>query len=385
MGDALNTPRASGADRGQTRPQRPSQLLREYGLRPNKRLGQHFLVDESFLDRIVEAAELDAADTVLEVGPGLGILTEALCAKAGRVIAVEIDEAMLTILTDRLGRLPNLSIVAADILAVDPVALLDAVAADDSSAGSSTDAAESAPHGGSHRADVEATVYALTGAAPPVERTAGAAPAHFGPLRPNYKVVANLPYYITSAVLRRLLEARERPVRAVVMVQKEVADRITAAPGNMSILAVAMQLHAAVRRVAIVPPGAFHPAPKVSSAVLQLDLHPVPPVDVQDIRAFFKVVRAGFGQKRKQLKNSVAAGLHIADAQAVEALNRAAIDPTRRAQTLTLAEWAALTAAALGDGLVAASEADADAGAASPIGRATSDAAPKDEAGGAWG
>ncbi|MEO8083342.1 MAG: rRNA adenine dimethyltransferase family protein [Ardenticatenales bacterium] len=324
-------------------------------MRPNKRLGQHFLVDESFLDRIVEAAELGAADTVLEVGPGLGILTEALCAQAGRVIAVEIDEAMLTILTDRLGRVPNLSIVAADILAVDPVALLDAVAAADGAPGVAADG----PGGGADRADVEATVYALTGAAPPVVRNAAAAPAHFGPLRPNYKVVANLPYYITSAVLRRLLEARERPARAVVMVQKEVADRITAAPGNMSILAVAMQLHAAVRRVAIVPPGAFHPAPKVSSAVLQLALHPVPPVDVKDIRAFFKVVRAGFGQKRKQLKNSVAAGLHIADAQAVAALHRAAIDPSRRAQTLTLAEWAALTAAALADGLVAASEDDA--------------------------
>ncbi|MFN8424206.1 MAG: rRNA adenine dimethyltransferase family protein [Anaerolineae bacterium] len=348
MGAALSTPRRPSAPAGPPRALSPSGILRAYGLRPNKRLGQHFLVDESYLERIVDAAEIEPADTVLEVGPGLGVLTEALCARAGRVVAVEIDAAMREILTDRLGRLANLSIVAADILAVDPVALLEADAAGGALGGAMGDAAGQAAGDARAPGATEAGAPAL-------------AQAHFGPLRGHYKVVANLPYYITSAVLRRLLEARERPTRAVVMVQKEVADRITAAPGDMSILAVAIQLHAAVQRVAIVPPGAFHPPPKVSSAVLRLDLHAAPPVPVDDVRAFFKVVRAGFGQKRKQLKNSVAAGLHVPDEQAVAALVRAGVDPSRRAQTLTLAEWAALTAAALADGLVAASDDAAEA------------------------
>lgn len=363
MGAALSTPRRPSAPAGPPRALSPSGILRAYGLRPNKRLGQHFLVDESYLERIVDAAEIEPADTVLEVGPGLGVLTEALCARAGRVVAVEIDEAMREILTDRLGRLANLSIVAADILAVDPVALLEA----DAASGALGDAAG--------HAVVDARTAAATEAGAPA-----LAQAHFGLLRGHYKVVANLPYYITSAVLRRLLEARERPTRAVVMVQKEVADRITAAPGDMSILAVAIQLHAAVQRMAIVPPGAFHPPPKVSSAVLRLDLHAAPPVPVDDVRAFFKVVRAGFGQRRKQLKNSVAAGLHVADEQAVAALVRAGVDPSRRAQTLTLAEWAALTAAALADGLVAGGDdaAEASGGAAAERGAGV-------DAGTAWG
>lgn len=309
----------AAARTGDAAPGRPSAMLRAYGLRPNKRLGQHFLVDPTYLSRIVDAAELEAADTVLEVGPGLGVLTEALCDRAGRVVAVEIDAAMRTILADRLGGRSNLGIIDADILKVDPVALLDEAAAGDGASGD--------------RAAVPA------GASLPA-----AGQMHFGPLRPHYKVVANLPYYITSAVLRRVLEARERPVRAVVMVQKEVADRITAAPGDMSVLAVAIQLHAAVRRVALVPPGAFHPPPKVESAVLCLDLYDRPPVPIDDVPALFRVVRAGFGQKRKQLKNSLAAGLELTDADAAAALGRSGIDPTRRAQTLTLAEWSALTA-----------------------------------------
>lgn len=304
-------------------------MLRAYGLRPNKRLGQHFLVDTSYLAQIVDAAELAPDDTVLEVGPGLGVLTEALCERAGRVVAVEIDAAMRTILGNRLGARTNLAIVAADILKVDPVALLDEGA----------DGASAPIDGGVANGSASVAAGATDAAALP------AGQPHFGPLRPHYKVVANLPYYITSAVLRRLLEARERPVRAVVMVQKEVADRITAAPGNLSVLAVAIQLHAAVRRVAVVPPGAFHPPPKVESAVLCLDLDERPPAPVDDIGSFFRVVRAGFGQKRKQLKNSLAAGLDVTDADAVTALADAGIDPTRRAQTLTLHEWAALTQA----------------------------------------
>jgi len=167
-------------------------------------------------------------------------------------------------------------------------------------------------------------------------------PADVRGLRPDYKVVANLPYHITSAVLRHVLEARVVPERAIVMVQKEVADRILAAPGDMSVLAVAVQFYAHPSRVADVPAGAFYPVPKVASAVLRLDVHPEPPVDVADVAAFFRVVRAGFGHRRKQLKNSLAAGLGLPVDRVVGTLVAAGVDPIRRAETLRLDEWAAV-------------------------------------------
>jgi 16S rRNA (adenine1518-N6/adenine1519-N6)-dimethyltransferase len=156
--------------------------------------------------------------------------------------------------------------------------------------------------------------------------------------------VANLPYYITSAVLRHVLEAAARPEIAVVTVQREVADRILASPGEMSILAVAIQFYAVPRRVTTIPARAFHPAPKVDSAVLRLDVRDGPPVDLvgHDSRDYFRVVRAGFGQKRKQLKNSLSAGLALPSDAVVWALETAGIDPRRRAETLSLDEWAAL-------------------------------------------
>ncbi|MCE7939513.1 MAG: 16S rRNA (adenine(1518)-N(6)/adenine(1519)-N(6))-dimethyltransferase RsmA, partial [Chloroflexi bacterium CFX6] len=275
------------------RPDNPRDLLRRYGLRPRKGLGQHFLVDPSHLARIVDAAELAPTDAVLEIGPGLGVLTAALARAAGRVVAVEIDPGMRAVLADVLAGLPNVAIVPADILAVEPADVL----------GLGADAVGRCP---------------------------------------GYKVVANLPYHITSAVLRHVLEARVVPERAVVMVQKEVADRILAGPGDMSILAVAVQLYARPSRVSVVPAGAFYPPPKVDSAVLRLDVYPSPPVDVGDVDVFFRVVRAGFGQKRKQLRNSLAGGLGLPAEVAGALLRQAGIDPSRRAETLTLEAWAAL-------------------------------------------
>lgn len=242
------------------------------------------------------AADLGPADTVLEVGPGLGVLTDALARSAGRVVAVELDPGMRTVLSQVLGAHANVAIVAADILEVEP-----------------------------------ADVLAL----PP-----GACGTW-----PSYKVVANLPYQITSAVLRHLLEARVRPERAVIMVQKEVAERILAAPGAMSVLAVAVQVYARPSLVSIVPADAFYPAPKVDSAVLRLDTFPEPLVALADLPSFFRVVRAGFGQKRKQIKNSLASGLALDPAGALDLLAVAGIEPRRRAETLSLEEWAALRAA----------------------------------------
>lgn len=273
----------------------PRLLLQVYGLRPDKRLGQHFLADSGPVRAAVEAAELRPDDRVLEVGPGLGILTHALAERAGQVVAVELDGKMRQVLADQLGHRANLRVVDADILAADPAELI------------------------------------------------GAPPEATGRL-PGYKVVANLPYQITSAVLRHLLEARVRPERLVVMVQKEVAERIMAGPGDMSILAVAMQLYARPSLVALVPPAAFLPPPKVDSAILRLDVFSEPLLGLgeAELAGFFRVVRAGFGQKRKQLRNSLAAGLALSPAAAAELLERAGIDPRRRAETLSLEEWGGL-------------------------------------------
>lgn len=249
---------------------------------PKKSLGQHFLVDESVLDKIVAAAELDPSDTVVEIGPGLGVLTEALAERAGRVIAVELDEKMIDVLRDHLAAYQNLEIVQGDILEIDPGDLADG----------------------------------------------------------RYKVVANLPYYITSAVIRHLLEAEHRPTALVLTMQLEVAQRILAEPGDMSILAVSVQFYGRPMLVTRVPAGAFWPHPEIDSAVLHIDVYEEPPVAVDDIDWFFTVVRAGFQQRRKQLKNALAGGLHPTKKQIIAALERAGIDPRRRAQTLSIEEWA---------------------------------------------
>lgn len=253
-------------------------------IRPQKDLGQHFLIDEHVLDKIIAAAEVGPADTVLEVGPGPGVLTQALAEHAGRVIAVELDQQMVCILQDHLAEFENLEIVPGDILEIEPHELIE------------------------------------------------------GP----YKVVANLPYYITSAVIRHLLETKHKPTILVLMVQWEVAQRILARPGNMSILAISVQFYGRPRLVTRVPAGAFWPPPEVESAVLRIDVYEEPPVAVDDVDWFFKVVRAGFQQKRKQLKNALAGGLHPPKDQVLVALEKAGIDPRRRAETLSLEEWATL-------------------------------------------
>jgi len=265
-------------------------LLRRYDLRPKKSLGQNFLVDETALARIAAAADLAASDTVLEIGPGLGSLTRHLASAARRVVAVELDEAMLPALRQTLQACANVEIVHGDILK-----------------------------------------YALT--------------ASRNGLPPGYKVVANIPYYITSALIRHLLEADVRPSLIVLTVQREVAERICAGPGDMSLLAVSVQFYCAPRLVARIPAGAFYPPPEVDSAVLKLDVFTQPAVAVADTDHFFQVVKAGFSQKRKQLRNSLSAGLHLESRKADELLFRAGIDPKRRAETLTLEEWGALARA----------------------------------------
>ncbi|MCB0160478.1 MAG: 16S rRNA (adenine(1518)-N(6)/adenine(1519)-N(6))-dimethyltransferase RsmA [Caldilineaceae bacterium] len=277
-----------------SRPLSVQTIFRLYDLDPKKSLGQNFLVDDSYLDEIVAAADLTEADTVLEIGPGLGTLTRVLGDRAGRVVAVELDDRLITVLRTGFATRDNITIVHGDILELDPPALLAAA--------------------NEARADVA------------------------------YKVVANLPYYITSPVLRHLLEATPPAQRIVVMVQQEVAARICAAPGDLSILAVSVQFYAVPSIVCSVPARAFYPRPKVDSAVLRLDVRPQPYFPEADPTRFFAIVRAGFGQKRKQLLNSLSGGLGLDKAQIRAALETAGIDPRRRAQTLSLDEWGALYA-----------------------------------------
>jgi len=290
-----------------TNPPSVFDLIRRFNLDPKKSLGQNFLVDESHLARIAAAADLTADDTVLEIGPGLGVLTRHLAAQAGRVVAVELDDRLIPVLAELFADQPHVSFVHADILKVDPADLV--------------------ADGGQQTTDEPVTV------------------PHPSPLAPPYKVVANLPYYITSAVLRHLLESPQPPTLAVVMVQREVAQRIVAGPGDMSLLAVGVQFFAEAKIVQKVPAGAFHPRPKVDSAVLRLDVRPQPAVTDVEPDWYFSVVRAGFGQKRKQLRNSVAAGLGMAKEAVETGLLSAGIDPRRRAETLSLSEWGTLAKA----------------------------------------
>ena len=265
-------------------------LLARFNLRARKSLGQNFLIDDAALDRIVAAADLDAADWVLEIGPGLGTLTRRLAQAAGRVVAVEIDQGLMPALRYALAAHSNVELIHGDILQLDPAAL-------------------------------------ITG------RPAG------------YKVVANLPYYITSAVIRHLLEASLRPARLILSLQLEVARRLVAGPGDLSLLAISVQFYGSPALVTRINAGSFYPAPRVDSAVIRIDVHPQPPVDVRDVDRFFAVVKAGFGQKRKQIHNALKAGLALPAETIGAALGQAHIDPKRRAETLTLQEWAALAGA----------------------------------------
>lgn len=275
----------------------PIDLLRRHNLNLKKSLGQNLLIDASHLTRIAAAADLEKTDTVLEIGPGLGALTHQLAEQAGRVIAVELDQRLIPILRAEFAGRPHVSFVHGDIL--------------------------------------ELTLPELLG-------TQLSSPAGPPTATANYKVVANLPYYITSAVLRHVLESLPPPTLAVLLVQREVAQRMVAQPGAMSMLAVSVQFYACPRALQRIPAGAFLPRPKVDSRVVRLDVRPQPAVSDVEPAHFFSTVRAGFGQRRKQLRNSLSAGLSCTKEQADHWLTASGIDPRRRAETLSLPEWGML-------------------------------------------
>ncbi len=262
-------------------------ILNTFKLRADKKLGQNFLVDEEIVRKIVEATELTSEDTVLEIGPGLGTLTQALALSEANVVAVELDKRLIDVLDKTVGEYKNIRVVQGDILKVN------------------------------------------------IQETVGA---------PTFKVAANLPYYITTPIIFNLLEQKLPIERIVVMVQKEVAERIVAKPGgkDYGVLSVSMQYYTEPEIAFLVPAHSFMPAPNVDSAVIVCKCRKEPPVDIVDEKIFFRVVAAAFSVRRKMLSNSLR-NMGVSGDDVKAWLERAGIDGTRRAETLSLDEFAQLT------------------------------------------
>ena len=260
-------------------------VLKRFNIRADKSLGQNFLQDVSALENIALAAEIQEDDCVLEIGPGLGSLTRYLAVSAKEVTAIELDPDMLPPLRAVLKPHQNVRVVHGDILK---------------------------------------TVISEI-----IQKT-------------DYLVVANIPYYITSAVIRHLLESNPKPRRIVLTIQKEVAERICAKAGDLSLLALSVQVYGKPSIAAIIPADAFHPAPKVDSAILRIDIYDQPLIPNDLLKTFFKLIKAGFSQKRKTLRNSLSSGLHIPTAESEALLTSAGINFMRRAETLSIDEWKVL-------------------------------------------
>ena len=260
-------------------------LLKHFHIQPRKSLGQNFLMEPAGLLKVIDAAELSGSEEVLEIGAGLGSLTYLLAQTCARVTAVEIDRHLLEPLAEALKPFTNVQIVHGDILELDPANLVS---------------------------------------------------------RENYVVVANIPYYITSAIIRHLLEASPKPSRVILTIQKEVAQRILARDGKMSLLSLSVFVFGEPEIVGTIPAGSFFPAPDVDSAVLRIRLYPDPLISASQLDQFFKLAHAGFGQKRKTLRNSLSAGLSLPANKVEVRLLEAGIEPSRRAETLGIAEWAKL-------------------------------------------
>jgi 16S rRNA (adenine1518-N6/adenine1519-N6)-dimethyltransferase len=261
-------------------------LMNAFGIKPKKSLGQNFLVEPAALRKVIEAAGLKAEDQVLEIGAGLGSLTVLLAQSARSVVAVEIDHEIIPALQKALEKYPNVQIIQGDILKQD--------------------------------------LGALT-------------------LQDGYLVVANIPYYISSAILRHLLTAKKKPARMILTVQKEVAERVCATQGKHSLLSLSVQVFGNPKLTGIIPAGSFLPAPEVDSAVLEIELFQQPAIPEED--RFFAIAKAGFSQKRKTLRNSLSGGMRITTQQSEALLALAGLDPMLRAETLSLEAWGRLVQA----------------------------------------
>jgi len=263
-------------------------LIQRYDLKPDRRFGQNFLVEKSALRKVVRAAELTGEEVVLEVGAGLGSLTYYLSQSAREVIAVEYDQRLIPALEVALAPLSNVHLMVADILELDFQELV---------------------HG------------------------------------QDYNVVANIPYNITSALIRRFLETLHSPKKIVLTLQREVAERIIAPPGKLSLLALSVQMYGDPTIVGNISSKAFYPEPKVDSSIIRIETHQPPRVDRELIPSIFWLAKAGFHQKRKQLRNSLSAGLGVRPEVVMALLESCGIAPNRRAQELSLGEWISLAQA----------------------------------------
>jgi len=257
-------------------------LMKRFNIQPRKSLGQNFLLDASILNQIVQSAGVTADSDVLEIGAGLGSLTFTLANLAKHVTTVELDRNLIPVLQEVLKPFPHVDIIQGDILEI------------------------------------------------PIEGL---------PIKPGYFVVANIPYYITSAVIRHLLESSVKPERLLLTVQREVAERICAKPGDLSLLALSVQVYGAPSITGRLPAGAFYPPPSVDSACVRVDIHHEPLIQPDRLDLFFKLIKAGFSQKRKTLRNALSAGLALPAEKIAVLLDSASVDPMRRAETLTIAEW----------------------------------------------
>ncbi len=286
-------PPITGSRRSPSLAEETRAILRAYRVRPKDQLGQNFLIDREALDSIVAAADLRRGDQVLEVGPGIGTLTIALAETGAQVHALELDTEMAHISAERTAGHGNVRVHEGNVLHHDLAEVLD--------------------------------------------------------VRLPFMVVANIPYYITAPILRLFLEGSYQPTSLILMVQNEVADRLTARPGDMSALAVYTQILARVEIVRRVPASSFLPAPEVDSAVLRLTVHETPPVPRVDHLFMFRVVKAGFSAKRKMIHNSLNHALPNSAEVIEAALASAGIDRSRRAESLSIAEWHALSMALRAD------------------------------------
>lgn len=252
-------------------------LLQNKGLWAKKGLGQNFLIDEKALEAIVDAGDLKNSDNVIEVGPGTGFLTERLVSKVNKLTSVELDKDMVGILEEKFEDVGNLEIVNSDIL------------------------------------NYEVTLD-------------------------DYKVIANIPYYITSPLLKKFLQAKKKPTVIVVLVQKEVAEKVCGQTGK-SLITIETQLFGKPEIVDIVPSNSFYPAPKVDSAILKIEVHEKPLIEEEKMKDFLRLVKFGFSQKRKKLANSLSAGLHMKPAEVRELLVEVGIEPDIRAESLAIEDW----------------------------------------------
>jgi len=257
-------------------------LLQHYGLYANRKLGQNFLVTDSVFDKILGAADLKPDDTVIEVGPGTGFLTEKLIEKVKKVIAVEYDAGMVHLLKERFFNVKNLDIIHSDIL---KFWIQDS-----------------------------------------------------GVRNQQYKVVANIPYYITSPLIKLFLQSDCRPSLMVILVQKEVADKVCGHSGK-GVLTIETQLFGEPKIIATVPPGSFWPEPSVDSAILQIKVFPKPLVPEKDVQDFIRLIKFGFNQRRKKLANALEAGLQIDIGLIRDSMEKAKIDLSLRAENLEIGDW----------------------------------------------